>query len=522
LIHLAGGNANFLKLFYWNLQRRGKDIMKTPRFQISIVMAAAIGTLILIVSTALAESPKRFGQFRHSDREASDRTSTKLRHNRSAKTARPAPPVRVPPGYPRYRLIDLGTFGGANSGVWGASIQLNNRGQVIAQFETTIPDPFCAECFIVHGGVREVSGVITDLGALPGTNSSIPVWISGTGLIAGLSQNGLVDPLFDFPEFRAVLWNHDHSIIDLGTLGGNGSAAYSVNSRSQVVGVAANTLEENPDFASFIAVDFPSATQARAFRWQNGAMQDLGTLGGNDASATTVNERGQIVGFSYTNTTPNDTTGVPTIHPFLWENGSMRDLGSLGGTLAKPGSFTFLGGSRVLNDVGEVAGTSMLEGDEILHAFVWSNGSITDLGTLGGTTSEALAINNRSQVVGRARVSDAPVIRHPFIWEDGHMTDLGMVSPCINGTAFGINNQGKIVGSLSGCTDDPGDITFETAFYVEKGQPMADLNTLITPSSSNIHVVDAWNVNDRGEIFGNGKLPDGSERAVLLVPINRP
>jgi probable HAF family extracellular repeat protein len=163
-----------------------------------------------------------------------------------------------------------------------------------------------------------------------------------------------------------------------------------------------------------------------------------------------------------------------------------------------------------------------LEGDEILHAFIWSNGSITDLGTLGGRTSEALAINNRSQVVGRARVSDAPVIRHPFIWEDGHMTDLGMVSPCINGTAFGINNQGKIVGSLSGCTDDPGDITFETAFYVETGQPMADLNTLITPSSSNIHVVDAWNVNDRGEIFGNGKLPDGSERAVLLVPINRP
>ena len=500
--------------------------MKTPRFQISIVMAAAIGTLILIVSTARAESPKRFGRIRHSVREASDLTSTKLRYNRSPKTARPASRVRVPPGYPRYRLIDLGTFGGANSGPWGASIQLNNRGQVIAQFETTIPDPYpvCIEgddCFVFHGGMREVSGVIKDLGALPGTNSSIPVWISGTGLIAGLSQNGLVDPVFDFPEFRAVLWNHDHTITNLGTFGGNGSAAYSVNSRGQVVGVATNTIGENPDFASFITIDFPSATQARAFRWQDASMQDLGTLGGNDASATAVNDRGQIVGVSYTNTTPNDTTGVPTMHPFLWENGSMRDLGSLGGTLAMPGSFTFLGGSRVLNDVGEVAGTSMLEGDEILHAFVWSNGSITDLGTLGGRTSEALAINNRSQVVGRARLSDAPVIRHPFIWEDGHMTDLGMVSPCINGTAFGINNQGKIVGSLSGCTDDPGDITFETAFYVETGEPMADLNTLITPSS-NIHVVGAWNVNDRGEIFGNGKWPDGSERAVLLVPINRP
>ena len=262
-----------------------------------------------------------------------------------------------------------------------------------------------------------MSGSVTDLGALPGTNNSIPVWISETGLIAGLSQNGLIDPLFDFPEFRAVLWNLDRSLIDLGTFGGTNSSAYSVNSRGQVVGVASNTTEENPDFAQFISIDFPSATQVRAFRWQNGSMQDLGTLGGNDASATTVNERGQIVGVSYTNTTPNETTGVPTMHPFVWENGAMRDLGSLGGTLAMPGSFTFSGGSRVLNDIGEMAGTSMLDGDEVLHAFVWSNGSITDLGTLGGRTSEALAINNKGQVVGRARLSDAPVVRHPFIWQ---------------------------------------------------------------------------------------------------------
>ena len=486
--------------------------MRTPRFQISIVMAAAIGTLLLIVSTGLAEPPKRFGRFRHSEREANDVASTELRRNRSAKASRPAQSLPVSPSYPRYRLIDLGTFGGANSGVWGASIQLNNRSQAIAQLETTT---------VVHGAVREISGTITDLDALPGTNSSIPVWISGTGLIAGLSQNGLTDPLFDFPEFRAVFWNQDRSIIDLGTFGGTNSAAYSVNSRGQVVGVAANTIEENPDFASFISIDFPSATQTRAFRGQNGSMQDLGTLGGNDASATTVNERGQVVGVSYTNRSPNETTGLPTMHPFLWENGAMRDLGSLGGTLAMPGSFTFLGGTRVVNDVGEVAGTSLLAGDEILHAFYWSNGRIIDLGTLGGSTSEALAINNKSQVVGRARLSDTPVIRHPFIWENGHMTDLGMVAPCMNGTAWGINNQGQIVGVLSGCTDDPGDITYETAFYSETGQPMVDLNTLIT-SASNIHVVDAVNINDRGEILAQGLTPDGSERAVLLVPIRRP
>jgi len=53
---------NFLKLFHGNLQRRGKDIMKTPRFNITIVTAVAVGTLILIVSTAQAEWPKKFGR----------------------------------------------------------------------------------------------------------------------------------------------------------------------------------------------------------------------------------------------------------------------------------------------------------------------------------------------------------------------------------------------------------------------------------------------------------------------------
>src|SRR5206468_4656437 len=117
---------------------------------------------------------------------------------------------------------------------------------------------------------------------------------------------------------------------------------------------------------------------------------------------------------------------------------------------------------------------------------------------------------------GRARVSDTPFVRHAFLWEKGHMTDLGAVAPCTRSTANSINAAGQIVGSLGGCTG-PFD---ESAFYVENGKPMVDIHTLITPPS-NIHLDEAWNINDRGEIFGSGLLPDGSMRAVLLVPLPR-
>jgi probable HAF family extracellular repeat protein len=419
--------------------------------------------------------------------------------------------------YPRYRLIDFGGLGGGNSSSFGPFKQLNSRGEAIAQSQTTIPDPYsadCTDCFVWHGVVLEHNGLITDLGSLPGRNSSVPAGISESGLIAGFSQYGVIDPPTGFAQWQAVLWNRDRRIVALGSLGGNCSTAYSVNSRGQVVGMALNSVPENGDFTSFISIDCPAATQARAFLWQNGSMKDLGTLGGSDASATQVSEGGEIVGTSYTNTLPNDTTGIPTAHPFLWKNGEMTDLGSLGGTLAVPGSFGDHSGTRVLSDSGEVAGTSTLPGDVIRHAFLWSNGKMIDLGTLGGSISDAYAINNKGQVVGRARVSDTPLVRHAFLWEKGHMSDLGTVGDCVFGTAYSINSASQIVGGLGGCTG-----TFdESALYVEKGKPMVDLNTLIYPPSA-IHVDSPWNINERGEIFGSGSLPDGSARAVLLVPL---
>ena len=55
------------------------------------------------------------------------------------------------------------------------------------------------------------------------------------------------------------------------------------------------------------------------------------------ANGGTSYERGQIVGGSYINQTPNATTGIPTIDPFLWEHGRMIDRGEIKGFGVAPG-----------------------------------------------------------------------------------------------------------------------------------------------------------------------------------------
>jgi probable HAF family extracellular repeat protein len=426
------------------------------------------------------------------------------------------------PDYPRYRLIDLGTLGGPNASTTFPAVALNNRGQVIAFASTATLDsnPFTIQDeFIWHGILSDGTGVVRDLGALPGTNQSLASGISANGLITGFSENGLLDPLTGFPQLRAVLWDSSLRITDLGTLGGNVSVADQVNSRGQVVGSASNGTPENPDIASFFLGVPAAAQQARAFLWEKSSMRDLGTLGGNNAHATLINERGDVTGASSTGVEINDSTGLPTTHPFLWRDGQMRDLGSLGGTLATPGSFAFGPWGQVMNDLGQVAGTSMLPGDENWHAFFWSSATgMIDLGTFGGSRSEAVSISNRGEVLGRAVVTDTPLERHAFLWEKGSMTDLGVVAPCHRSTAESINSRGQIVGGLGACTDNSDDLTFFRAFYVEKGKPMVDLNTLIEPPSD-LLLEDAHFINERGEIVAGAFTPTGETRVVLLVPL---
>jgi probable HAF family extracellular repeat protein len=372
----------------------------------------------------------------------------------------------------QYKLNDLGTLGGPQSIIFGVTRPLNNKGVASGCADTSILDPNNPQNpyffqpnysggldpYIQHA-FQWQDGVLSSLGALPGGSSSCTQWINERGLIVGGATNGAIDPLTGYPEVNAVLWTNG-AIRNLGTLGGNESVAFGLNNRGQAVGFALNTI---PD--SFTNVFAFGATQAHAFLWQYGLMQDLGTLGGPDSVAFVANERGQVAGQSFTNSTPNGTTGVPTMDPFLWEDGKMLDLGTLGGTFSV---------TNDLNNSGQVVGQSNLAGDMTSHPFLWDKKKgLIDLGTFGGSNGTATWLNDTGEVVGQANVT-GDTGHEAFLWKNGALTDLGNLGR--TSAAEGINSSRQIVGGSRI------DSTTVHAFLWENGGPMVDLNSLVLPA----------------------------------------
>ena len=418
-----------------------------------------------------------------------------------------------------YKLFDVGTFGGPNSSNSWAGIgnrMMNSGGTVIGEADTSASDPYClVDCFL-NDVFHWQNGVLTDLEGLPGNaNGTYADSINSQGHVSGGSGNGAIDLLTGYPQMDAVLWK-DGKVTNLGTLGGNASVAYAINNRDQVVGAALNTVLDPfssgfpsplcgsfPCIAeSYMAMFFPSATQMHAVLWQNGAIKDLGTLGGPDSAAWLVNERGQIAGQSYLNSIPNATTGVPTIDPFfIGEDGKMVDLGNLGGTVSR---------ATGLNNRGQVIGAMTLAGDGGWHPFLWSHGVLTDLGTLGADCGNATAINDAGDVVG---VACTPTLFSAVLWRDGVLIDLGTVGADRCAEAYSINSLGQVVGESGDC----GGPLPNHGWVWQNSGPVVNLNSLIVPSSP-IRFGHAVFINDRGEISGDGYLPNGDVHAIVLIP----
>jgi len=281
--------------------------------------------------------------------------------------------------------LDLGTLGGPNSWMnWG---EINDRGQVVGDSETAVPDP--------NG--EDICGFGTHLTCLP------------------------------------FLWQVFH-MSALPTLGGNNGQASAINNRGQIVGFAENGIVDStcPPGTTNNRIQLPVL-------WEKGNQgiykaQALPTGSDPDGDAFWINDQGQAAG-------DTGTCGNATVHAVSWENGNVSpplpDFGT--GAIAQG-----------INNQGQIVGLVGSPDNTTQYGALWQNGVLTNLGLLPGDFGGlASGINDRGQVVGSNFDSNFNW-SHGFIWQDGVMTDLNTLFPA-NSNLFAvmankINERGQISG----------------------------------------------------------------------------
>jgi probable HAF family extracellular repeat protein len=244
-------------------------------------------------------------------------------------------------------------------------------------------------------------------------------------------------------------------------------------------------------------------------------MSALPTLGGNNGQASAINNRGDVVGFAedgaVDSTCPTGTTNNRIALPALWKRGNAEAL-----PLAANDSDGFAYG---INDQGAAVGYSG-NCTAATHAVMWKDKTAFVLQDLGGAGSNfAYAMNNRGQIVGQVGTGDG-VPFYAAVWQDGArgaVTSLGTLPGDFSSFATGINNGGQVVGNDF-------DSTFNWAHgFIWQDGVMTDLNTLI-PADSNLFIISASNINDRGQISGMATVQAGAHaneiHAYLLTPVD--
>ncbi len=340
----------------------------------------------------------------------------------------PPPPPRLAP---RYRVTDLGLYGSS----FGLSA-LTGRGEVVgkARRETAAYENGNTESNVAlwrNGRLQGLRPLTADTSRVHGVNEHVDV--------AGEHEAGQERLRSGtFPLQHAFLYRRGQ-IIDLGTLGGKESAAYALNDQAQVVGSAETGVKTAEKDARGEVIPGWLHPVRHAFLWHEGRMADLGTLGGyDDSEARDINVLGQIVGSA-------------SARAFLWENGKMKDLG-LGYSDA-----------AAINNCGQVVGTQRQERG--YRAFLWEHGRVQDLGLPVGYDPHLIGavkpvdINNTGQIVGELVLFGPTDFWHrgkrpshaAFVWQDGRLVDLNSVVPASAGwtidDVLAINDRGQVLTS---------------------------------------------------------------------------
>jgi probable HAF family extracellular repeat protein len=351
-----------------------------------------------------------------------------------------------------------------------------------------------------------------------GRRESLRGWVAFAGLLsAGILASTAA------PALAAA----SYTVTGLGSLGFGTTVATGINASGEITGESYLATEVQTKCPTPKHKPPCFTHPGHAFLWSKGTMTDLGSLGGIDSQGNAINDSGEVVGTSNTSnggssafadqngvmtaidpgdgTAVNDSGEIAGVGPFLvvgtpgdvfqqaftYLNGNTTVLGLIPG---EGGIFTAAAG---INSSGEVIGSGDNSASDE-RAWKYQNGTMTDIGTLGGPQASATSVNDNGQIVGFAQTSsDAD---HGFLYSGGKMTDLGL-----NVFPDAINDLGVIVGQGPG------------GAVVDSGGGFQNLNNMI-PASSGVTLSNAVGINSAGQIVANGSETTGGSHAFLLSP----
>jgi len=337
-----------------------------------------------------------------------------------------------------------------------------------------------------------------------------------------------------------------YAVTDLGNLGAPLCGAYAINNAGQVTGVSADgdgvqtaflwshgTMRGLPPIPGFdrrlagtggvgLAINSSGdvvgwGTRAatspgtnsvvqRAALWVQGSVTELyGLPDGNQVGtvAKGIDSRGRVA------VSVMDSSGQEiTVKASLWDNGTVTGLGSLGGSRTVPNGI----------NVRFVVGGGNPPGDLTGNAFIWHNGVMIEIGAGLPFQSEANAVNLVGSVVGFFAGINGPA--EAFIGGPRGFVRLGGLYPGMESNALALNNVNEVVGTAS-VPSQPGLSSSQPihhAFLWKRGV-MWDLNIALPPDPGG-WLSTARGINDRGQIIADMTAADGlgPSRCVLLSP----